>query len=361
MHRFSTAKIRPNLFLGFLVGVVLILLLGHWYFTDPSRSSHFSVLPSNISSVSRIVQETNLPYRRQTCSCTRLLLGQSPNLLTIDESSTSLCSEYSTFRGGRQRIIAISMFGPRENALFAVNQSVTYLQELIVDMSEKYPEWILRVYHDATIDNALICTVECAHPNVDFCNTTALGTLGRVSDYIPPKIWRFLPAGDELVEIMASRDLDSPITRRELEAVTDWMASNKSWHAMRDNPMHFVPMLGGMWGFRPALNRAFSRDVRAKMLDRSIVSGYGGRGDQRFLRDQIWPHIQAELIAHDSFLCTEPYGSTSRPWPVRRRHPANDTGCFVGCVRPCCSPTRYPFAECPLACRPKNHPDWTMC
>jgi hypothetical protein len=32
--------------------------------------------------------------------------------------------------------------------------------------------------------------------------------------------------------------------QRELEAVKEWIASGKAWHAMRDHPMHFVPMLG---------------------------------------------------------------------------------------------------------------------
>jgi hypothetical protein len=39
----------------------------------------------------------------------------------------------------------------------------------------------------------------------------------------------------------------------------------------------------------------------------------------------------------------------------------NEPGCFVGCIRPCCPPVKFPFGECPMACRPKNHTDWTMC
>ena len=119
--------------------------------------------------------------------------------------------------------------------------------------------------------------------------------------------------------------------------------------------------IGGMWGFRPALNRTFSKYVLQTILNRSLVTGYNGRGDQGFLSDNIWPHIQNQIIAHDSFLCTKPYSKNSRPWPTRRLPPSNDTNCFVGCSRPCCQPSKYPFDECPTACRPKNHLDWTMC
>ena len=116
-----------------------------------------------------------------------------------------------------------------------------------------------------------------------------------------------------------------------------------------------------MWGFRPALNRTFSEMIRQKILDRSLVVQYGGRGDQKFLTDQVWPHIQDQVIAHDSFLCETSYGKNSRPWPTRRPHPFNNTHCFVGCTRPCCNPLKLPFGDCPLACRPKNHTDWNFC
>jgi hypothetical protein len=116
-----------------------------------------------------------------------------------------------------------------------------------------------------------------------------------------------------------------------------------------------------MWGFRPSLNRTFSSAVLFKMLDRSFITRYGGRADQTFLSENVWPFIQNSVIAHDSFLCRESYGKNSQPWPTRRRPIQNDTGCFVGCVRPCCNSEKYPFGECPMACRPKNHTDWTLC
>ena len=141
------------------------------------------------------------------------------------------------------------MYGPRDNSLFAINVSMNFLHELIVDMESKYPDWILRIYHDTTISDEIVCSIECAHDRVDFCNVSALGNLGSVNQFMPSKVWRFLPAGDDLVDIMASRDLDSPITQRELDAVNDWISTGKAWHTMRDNPHHGVPMLGK--GSRP--------------------------------------------------------------------------------------------------------------
>ncbi|CAF3622861.1 unnamed protein product [Adineta steineri] len=360
MKQTSSIISRQNIFIFVITILLFIFPVVQWSRNETSRINKASFASSYSSSY--VVNKSEiLSYRRSSCTCTRPLPKSNSNLLIIDESSSSLCSHYSTLRGSHQRIVSISMYGQGDNAMFTLNTSVNLLHELVSDIKKRYPNWILRIYHDLTIKNDVICSIECTYNNVDFCNTTSLSNLGNLNSYIPPKIWRFLPVGDELVDIMISRDLDSPITQRELDAVKEWILSGKAWHSMRDNPMHFVVMLGGMWGFRPALNRTMGNYVLQKILNRSLIINFGGRGDQGFLSEHVWPHIQDHIIVHDSFLCTEPYGKNSRPWPTRRQHPSNNTYCFVGCTRPCCDPTKYPFNECPKACRPQNHTDWTMC
>lgn len=157
-----------------------------------------------------------------------------------------------------------------------------------------------------------------------------------------------------------SRDLDSPLTRRERVAVDAWLASKKSFHAMRDHPMHGVHMLGGMWGFRPSLNPKMSRMFYEKIHNQALIRKYGGRADQTFLSDQIWPYAKSDIIVHDSFLCKTSYGQIPIPFPSQRLS-MNDSGCFVGCLRPCCSDGKLPFGECPKECRPKDHQDWIYC
>ena len=132
------------------------------------------------------------------CSCFRPKLPQLTTFnATVNRSGThsSLCSDYATRRGPHQRIISISLFGPKENKIFQYNRSLTFLKQLIKDVNLIYPDdFILRIYHDNTINPSdVICPTECENANVDFCQITNL--------YIPPKIWRFIPAGDPLVDI----------------------------------------------------------------------------------------------------------------------------------------------------------------
>ncbi|CAF2117142.1 unnamed protein product [Rotaria magnacalcarata] len=297
-------------------------------------------------------------YRRRSgCTCSRSSLTPLRSPLTSENNhiQLSLCSEYATQRGPHQRIIAISIFGPKENKMFQMNRSLELLHNLIEDLNTVYPDnFILRVYHDDTVSASnIICPMECKHPNVDFCNMTD-------KLYIPPKIWRFTPAGDPLVDIMMSRDLDSPLTKRERAAVDVWLTSNKLFHSLRDHPMHGVPMLGGMWGFRPSLNRSISRLILDKIYNRELIKRYTGRADQSFLSSHVWPYAKASAIAHDSFLCKREFGQKSEPFPTQRPS-ANETNCFIGCVRPCCSHGKMPFGHCPQECRPKDHPEWVYC
>ena len=160
--------------------------------------------------------------------------------------------------------------------------------------------------------------------------------------------------------LVLSRDLDSPLTLRERAAVDVWLASNKSFHVMRDHPEHGIPVPGGMWGFRPSLDRSVSSLIHNKIHDRRLVTQYSGSGDQTFLSRELWPYVKSNCIAHDSFHCKIDFGQKSEPFPTQRRL-ANETYCFVGCPLPCCDNAKVPFDECPKECRPVEHPEWIYC
>jgi len=136
--------------------------------------------------------------RRPECECLRPALYQSISSSTLEQNGnrSSLCSRYATQRGPNQRIISISLFGPKETKRFVLNRTLYFLDLLIKDVNMIYSDgFVLRIYHDKTINaSSVICPIECKHSNVDFCDMTH-------KLYIPPKIWRFIPAGDPLVDI----------------------------------------------------------------------------------------------------------------------------------------------------------------
>ena len=57
--------------------------------------------------------------------------------------------------------------------------------------------------------------------------------------YSVGQVWRFVPMADPLVSEFHSRDLDSIVSKREVEAVNEWLkVDNKAFHIMRDHKQH---------------------------------------------------------------------------------------------------------------------------
>ena len=117
-----------------------------------------------------------------------------------------------------------------------------------------YPNWLIRIYHDNSIDDKIKCEIECLKDsdekmvdNVDFCNIESVpkhNDLYLNFSYIHAMKWRWLPIGDYFVDVFSSRDSDSNIFQREIDSVNVWLNSKKNGHIMRDNPHHGTFILG---------------------------------------------------------------------------------------------------------------------
>lgn len=124
--------------------------------------------------------------------------------------------------------------------------------------AQHLPGWTIRVYHDSSIDESVVCKKICLkqpagslkdndtknetnhvdkyYDNIDFCDVEKLpygfeSTWSGV--YMIPMSWRWLPLGDDMVDVFVSRDTDSCINEREKAAVDEWLASDTLFHVMR--------------------------------------------------------------------------------------------------------------------------------
>ena len=173
------------------------------------------------------------------------------------------------------------------------------------------------------------------------------------------------------VEVAMFRDLDSRPSQREVDAVHEWLQSKHAFHVMRDHPGHDLPMLAGMWGLKltstPLAGRSSSSsdDNNLRPILRRIflailrhTSAYweywDPQTDQMILRRFFWPWAKTIMLQHDSFHCD--LFAKSRSWPSQR--PEGQLDNFVG------SPVSLNATltdECPLRCRPREHPEWKQC
>lgn len=284
---------------------------------------------------------------------------------------STTCSQQSYLLGRRQKVIAFTYFKPRAVAGGGLN-SRKYVEGILGNLEAIVliygPEWTMRLYHNLgenDIEELLPFTAR--EKQFVLCDINRNPLLGNASILLPT-LWRFLPLLDDQVEVALFRDLDSRPSRREMEAVEEWMLSKHVVHVMRDHPGHDMPILAGMWGVKLEDSRGHGGrqgDVRSAFravflaLLRRKSTYYDdqiavGSQDQALLERYVWPWAKSLALQHDSYHCD--LFAKSHPWPSRR--PEEEANNFVGSPVALNSTLDEP---CPKKCRPREHPEWRFC
>ena len=160
------------------------------------------------------------------------------------ERSNFTCDLYNALRRGKsQKVIGFSLYNKNK---FYYDK----LKAITVQLKKLYPEWIMRVHYDQSINKSIICEIECQRDstsgalldNADFCdiNNIQMKLDAQASNnsrlnasYIHSMKWRWFPIGDSFVDVFSSRDTDSYLLQREVDSVNVWLNSNKISHIMR--------------------------------------------------------------------------------------------------------------------------------
>ena len=143
--------------------------------------------------------------------------------------------------------------------------------------------------------------------------------------FIRPKrfmLWRLEPLLEFDVEYVISRDIDTRIQPREVLAVREWIASNKSLHIMRDHPCHYNKILGGMFGIKK------SSVIQGRNWIGESNTFYKIHGEQKDDQDFLlcfYELFSNDRIIHDEIKKYE--GNECRNFPI----PFEQNGHFVGC------------------------------
>ena len=193
------------------------------------------------------------------CNCTRYIPVANDSTATPSGGAGQFpwCSEDSHLRGSHQRVVAYSLFGdarrPRSYCRY-----YSLLRHISTRVEEEYPGWVIRIYHSFNDDDddarRSLCDIYCRFPHVDICSVRNMWQ--RIGDAKRPidakilqglnqRMYRYLVALDADVDVFVSRDIDSLILRREVDAVNEWLRSNFTFHLMRDSIHHDIIMLAG--------------------------------------------------------------------------------------------------------------------
>jgi len=182
------------------------------------------------------------------------------------------------------RVISYSLFGYGKitpNNCFEFN---SYLRGLTLNIRLAhllYPNWRIALHVDTATYNAFKCLFNELELVIEVCDDAEL---------TKAMLWRLKPCFQQY-DVVLCRDLDSPLTYLEAQAVQYWInKESKACHAITDSISHNIPMLGGMIGFRPNLFRATVNFQSWEEMIASYSVNWNIKGsDQNFLNAKIYP------------------------------------------------------------------------
>lgn len=181
------------------------------------------------------------------------------------------------------KIVSYSLYGDKKR--YTINSLVN------LELCKKYyPDWRVVIYYDATVPGVIINEIK----KFDNCQL-----IEKTGIHHGRSWWRFLSY--DIADVFMSRDIDSHITEREVDAVEEWLSSPKSMHIMRDHQGHNRRIQAGMFGIKKS-NRLES--MKNLIGDRITQRQHYGN-DEDFLSQIVYPIFVGDMMVHDSW---------PRPW-----------------------------------------------
>ena len=181
------------------------------------------------------------------------------------------------------KVISYSLFGhgkERQANCFDFN---SYLRGLMVNLRLQrllFPDWVIFLHVDKATYEGFKELFDKLEIYISICEDAPL---------TKAMLWRLKPLFEPNIERIICRDLDSPLTYRDAQAVKMWELSGKGAHTITDSVSHNIPMMGGMVGF---LKDNFPERVGFKDWDSMVdsMNGYEVKGaDQDFLNRIVYP------------------------------------------------------------------------
>ena len=179
-----------------------------------------------------------------------------------------------------KKIISYSLYNARTKDVVGAVVNCFLAKEI-------YKGWICRFYVDDSVPTQIRQALE-SFPHVEVVDMPSEVISGMANEKM---LWRFLPASDEDVEVMISRDADSWLSHREKVCVDAFLESDKGFHIIRDHCYHCQKIMGGVWGVKNGVVPEMS-----ELIDMWKKSGQGY--DQGFLASLVYPKVVDTLLVH---------------------------------------------------------------
>ena len=195
------------------------------------------------------------------------------------------------------KLISYSLFGYGRAKAANCFDFGSYLRGFMINVRLArllYPDWKINIHLDKDTHKGFVHFW-------DNLQEIAIINIEQDAPLTKAMLWRMKPCFDNRVEAVICRDLDSPLTYREVQAVTQWMDSPKVAHAITDSSSHTIPMLGGMVGFKQAHFKEYAGFATWEDMVDGRGIDYNVKGaDQDLLNKYVYPKFTK--VGHDSIM-----------------------------------------------------------
>jgi hypothetical protein len=195
------------------------------------------------------------------------------------------------------KIVSFSLWGDNPKYTIGAVKNAHLVQEL-------YSGWIGRFYCGRSVPQEIL-------DKLNEVSNTEVILIDEEGDWTST-MWRFLSADSN--DVVLSRDTDSRISEREVDAVNEWLESDKDFHIMRDHPEHGTQILAGMWGSRNGILKGITEHINSYVKENREEYSHIKQTDQTFLKHYIWPKIENNALSHDEFFNGVPFPKIRKDW-----------------------------------------------
>ena len=128
-----------------------------------------------------------------------------------------------------------------------------------------------------------VCDPSWVFPDDPYVKIIETGKEGAIN-----MLHRYIPVLTQPVGF--TRDADSRITKRDLWCINQFLNSDKKYHVIRDHFYHRSKILGGLFGWKQAVNFTLTG------LDKSVCYGY----DESYINEALYPLIKNDILVHSN-------------------------------------------------------------
>jgi len=194
-----------------------------------------------------------------------------------------------------KRVIAFALFGYGTTVESGFG-FIDYMHGVLINVRLQrmvYPDWIIRLHTDQATYDGFKDLFDRLPIEVVICEAAPM---------TKAMLWRLMPCYDPDVEYTICRDLDSPLTYREAQAVEVFIREEQSAHAITDSDSHTIEMMGGMIGFWKYF-KDYTKTTEWDQLFIGAQEDFTRKGtDQWFLLRRVYPcfaqHGTDSIVQH---------------------------------------------------------------